>query len=403
MSARASDKRSHIDAELAAAQQRNELILASVVEGIHGLDGEGRIVFENVAALEMFGYAEGELIGRRAHDVLHHRRSDGSAYPSRECPIHRTLADGRRRSGEDRFFRKDGTAFPLEYQCAPLRADDGSVTGAVVTFRDITQRKRDEQLREAENGILDLITAGTGLSTVLERVAYAVEQALPGTLASILLYDPKTRRLRRGTGPSLPEEYNRALDGIEIGPEAGSCGTALYHLRRIIVEDIESDPLWANIRTFARRFGLRACWSTPVLDSSGSPLGTFALYCREPRTPTSYELALLDRLTRLISLSIERVRQAEALRASEARYRSMVELVPVAIWKEDWSGVTALLDELREAGVTDLRQHLRDHPDDAARGRSRSASRTATTPRCRFSKPGTSRSSFARSAPHRSS
>lgn len=119
MNARASYERNRIDAELAAAQQRNELILASVVEGIHGLDSEGRIVFENAAALEMFGYAAGELIGRRAHAALHPHHADGSASPSDECPLHRTLVDGYRRTGEDEFFRKDGTPFPVEYQCAP--------------------------------------------------------------------------------------------------------------------------------------------------------------------------------------------------------------------------------------------------------------------------------------------
>src|SRR5256884_6466445 len=90
-----------------------------------------------------------------------------------------------------------------------------------------------------------------------------------GSLSSILLVDPSANRLRHGAAPSLPGPYNEAIDGVAIGPFAGSCGTAAYRAEPVIVSDINTDPLWADYRDVALAHGLRACWSTPILSSAG--------------------------------------------------------------------------------------------------------------------------------------
>ncbi len=132
-------------AEQAMQRLRNQhaLILNSVGEGVHGLDLDGRIIFENPAAAALLGFQITELIGRAAHATMHHTRADGTPYPQEECPIHATLKDGVVRHVRDEiFWRKDGTSFPVEYTSAPLRDEEGRIIGVTVVFTDVTSAKR---------------------------------------------------------------------------------------------------------------------------------------------------------------------------------------------------------------------------------------------------------------------
>lgn len=129
---------------------RLESILDAAGEGIFGLDEEGRITFVNPAATKLFGYNEEELIGRKSHDVFHGNRQDGAPYPWSDCPNCRTMQDGQTRSGEEIYHRKDGSSFPVEYNCTPI-SEAGRIAGVVVTFRDMTDRKKlEEQFRHAQ-------------------------------------------------------------------------------------------------------------------------------------------------------------------------------------------------------------------------------------------------------------
>lgn len=152
------------EAALAESERIRGLVLESVGEGLHGLDGQGRIVFENAAALSMFGWKAEEMIGRHAHTLVHHHHADGSAYPVDECPIYKTLADGVAREARDEvFFRQDGTSFPVEFTCCAMRNSAGAVSGVVVTFRDITDRKRAEDQFRLLTQRLSLATRSHGI------------------------------------------------------------------------------------------------------------------------------------------------------------------------------------------------------------------------------------------------
>ena len=181
-------------------------------------------------------------------------------------------------------------------------------------------------LLTAQADALAEVVAGKPLVLVLDDLLRAVEQASPhGVLASVLLLDDDGRHLRHGAAPSLPAEYNAAIDGVEIGPSVGSCGTAAYRRARVVVEDIETDPLWDDFRELARRFDLRACWSTPIIGSGDEPLGTFALYSREPRHPGISELAAIDVLAGTFALIIERSRASQSgARLQDAAARRLV-------------------------------------------------------------------------------
>lgn len=190
---------------------------------------------------------------------------------------------------------------------------------------DITDRNLSEVVSAVDNTVLEMISSGAPVSDVLQVLCRIIEEQSPGLLCSILLLDADRRTLRHGAAPSLPERYNKAIDGVMIGPNAGSCGTAAYRGEPVIVSDIASDPLWVDYRDLALGHGLRACWSTPIMSKQGEVLGTFAVYYREPRSPSRQHLQLIERAAHLVRITIERKRVGDALRQAENRYRSIVE------------------------------------------------------------------------------
>jgi signal transduction histidine kinase len=156
----------------------------------------------------------------------------------------------------------------------------------------------------------------------LDSLVRLIEYELPDMQGSILLLDADGVTMRHGAAPSLPPEYCRAIDGAAIGPAAGSCGTAAYLGEQVIVTDIATDPLWKDYRDLALPFGLRACWSTPIVDDAGVVLGTFAMYYGEPREPDAHELGLTRTAAMLACNIIVRARTEAALRESEAKMRA---------------------------------------------------------------------------------
>jgi len=155
--------------QLEAAVERSSLILDSAGEGIFGVDLEGKVGFINPAANRMLGYGPDELIGQAVHEKIHHSHENGSRYPKEACPMYRTYVEGVSRHVNDEvLWRKDGQPFPVEYTSMPIRKD-GRVVGAVVTFMDITERKKMETAllaeRERLQKILDASPVGVGIST----------------------------------------------------------------------------------------------------------------------------------------------------------------------------------------------------------------------------------------------
>jgi len=172
-------------------------------------------------------------------------------------------------------------------------------------------RQRAEALLAGEKRLLEMIAKGDEVSTILDALCRLVEEISPTSLSSILLLDPDGLHLRHGAAPSLDPSYTRAIDGAAIGPVAGSCGTAAYRNEPVIVADIAEDPLWAAYRDLALPHGLRACWSTPVRASDGRVLATFAIYARQPGRPTPEQQSIIEQMTDLASIAIERKRADE--------------------------------------------------------------------------------------------
>lgn len=159
-------------------------------------------------------------------------------------------------------------------------------------------------------------TAAASKAETLEAMARIVETSNPGMRCSILLVDQATGRVTVGAGPSLPAAYNNAVEGLHIGPTVGSCGTAAYWNVPVVVEDIANDYLWRELRDAAALAGVRACWSHPIITTTGSVLGAVALYADEPRVPFPSQMDGLAIAARMIGLALERDRLEDQLRQS---------------------------------------------------------------------------------------
>ncbi len=190
------------------------------------------------------------------------------------------------------------------------------------SHRSFTERRQAELLLAGEKQALEMIASNAPLEEILDAVNAMIEARLPETLSSIHLLDDG--RLRHASAPSLPAAYNAAIDGVAVGPAVGSCGTAAHFGRQVTVADIASDPLWADYRDLASEHSLRACWSTPILSSNREVLGTFALYYRERREPTAADFEVMERMTHLAGIAIERRRADDAARelADQLRFQA---------------------------------------------------------------------------------
>ncbi len=175
-----------------------------------------------------------------------------------------------------------------------------------------------EALLAGEKRILELVARGGSLPEILGAMCRLGEELSDGALVSILLVSADGKSLRHGAAPNLPKRYSEAIDGGLIGPRAGSCGTAVYRKETVVVSDIETDPLWDDYRHLALAEGLRACWSTPIFSTTREVLGTFALYCLQPASPTPEQQSVVEQFAHLASIAIERSQAQEALRRGEA-------------------------------------------------------------------------------------
>lgn len=202
--------------------------------------------------------------------------------------------------------------------------------------------KKEEDFRLGQSLILQRIAANAPLNEVLNRLVLLIEAQSPDMLCSILLLSDDGDHIRHGAAPSLPEAYVKAIDGSPIGPRHGSCGTAMYRGEPVFVSDISTDPLWDDFRAFAESTGLRACWSTPILSGRGKVLGSFAMYYREPRSPTGAEANLTEVATRIAGLAIEHHAAREILARTQA------ELAQATHAATTGKAVVSIVDEVNQ-------------------------------------------------------
>ena len=228
-----------------------------------------------------------------------------------------------------RFFSKSGEVRWIHDESRVVKSEDGTHREIVTAWRDITESKLVEQLREARTAVLDGVAAKRSLESILLEIATRLETLYPVMRVSILIRDPHNGKLYTGAAPSLPTFFNQAVDGLEPGIGIGSCGTAAATGEPVIVEDIRTHPYWVPFLALAEAAGVRSCWSMPFKNDAGRVEGTFGLYYAEPRSPVASELAVMGEFARIAGLAVERVRADIVLRQAAAVFESTSEGVVI--------------------------------------------------------------------------
>ncbi|EJJ28514.1 PAS domain S-box/diguanylate cyclase (GGDEF) domain-containing protein [Rhizobium sp. CF142] len=284
---------------------RLKAIVHELPDFLYVKDRDGRFVFANAVMARSHGLENAaEIAGKRDFDLFDFETA------RRYFDVEQEIMSGGepRIDMEELVPQPDGGIMCRLTSKIPLRNDRGEVVGLIGVSRDITERKRQEELYRGQANLLEMIARNEPLPMILEALVLMIERQMTGISGSVLLLDSEGTRLYHGAAPNLPGAYSRMIDGVAIGPKVGSCGTAAWRGETIIVEDVMADPLWEDFRAMVSQFGFRSCWSTPICTSQKNVLGTFALYSKETRRPTEHEMKLVALATHIAGIAIERKR-----------------------------------------------------------------------------------------------
>ncbi len=315
-------ERKQAEQALVQLRCRSELILESVGEGIHGIDADGRIIFENSVAATLLGYTVEELSGKLAHEMMHHSRKDGTPFPVEQCAIHAALHHGVARTvGDEVFWRKDGTSFPVEYTTAPVRNERNEITGAVVAFRDITDRRESANKIGRLNRVYAVLS---GINALIVRVRnrddlfkeacrIAVEQG--GFRMSLMcIADRGTTKIVPVASAGKDAELLTAIEALLLSRSCAPntmVARAMMEKRALVSNDSQSDPQVLLGERYAKS-GVRSVAVLPLIASNES-IGVFALYADEIEFFHEEEIALLTDLTGNLSFALDQIEKEAKL------------------------------------------------------------------------------------------
>ena len=298
-----------VTAEASFFSADSELLFDLSIDMLWAATTTGMLVRVNKAVMEFLGRPAEELVGWPFLDLVHEEDRSAVAEAIGHLPMMAAPL-----VCEGRVQARDGSWRWVEWRC---RGRDGLI---FAVGRDLTESERQRALADAEEDLLLAIADERPISGTLDDVCHAVQSILEGSLCAVMLLSPDGTQLLTGAGPSLDPAFLAAIEGAPIGPMAGSCGTAACRVETVIVEDIATDPLWADHRDLAQRYGLRSCWSSPLLSRKQRVLGTFAIYRRTRHTPGAWERHVITRLTRSTAIALQR--KHFELELVEARQRA---------------------------------------------------------------------------------
>jgi PAS domain S-box-containing protein len=327
-------ERKRVEEKLSSTNEILQSILSSMGDAVIVADKNGNFLVFNPAAERMFGQGATQIASSEwSHQYGLYLPDKVTPFPPDQLPLTRSIR-GEEVNNVEIFVRhkKAPQGLWTRVNGRPLRGPNGELSGGVIVCRDITEVKKEEFFLFDQSRVLEMIAANASLSEVLTSLVLLMEGQADGLRCSILLLSRDGKHVRHGAAPSLPEAYVKAVDGMAIGPRNGSCGTAMYLRKQVVVKDVLTDPLWADYRKLAEICGLRACWSTPILSPHGDVLGSFAMYREETRGPHPEELRLTQIATHIAGIAIERQRAQETLREREARINLAAESADLAFW-----------------------------------------------------------------------
>ncbi|MFB2917324.1 PAS domain-containing protein [Aerosakkonema funiforme] len=301
--------------QTAQALQESEQFLRSIYEGVEQAiftvdvleNGEFRHIAFNPIAARLWGKLIEEIDANSPEENFHYINCvrTGSAISYEQCVV------------------SNNTPTWWLTTLNPIRDSSSRIYRIIGTSTDITLRKQAQTMLKLQNSILERIAKAEPLAVILDALLGTVELQIVDSLCSIMLCD-RDGKLRCTAAPQLPEAYLRAIDGISIGEGVGSCGTAAFRRQPVIVSDIATDPLTKNYRNLPLEYGLKACWSVPIIGSDNRILGVFAIYYRRICTPQTQELENIIRIANIAGIAIERELAAKTLQQLNQNLESLV-------------------------------------------------------------------------------
>ncbi|WP_426125877.1 PAS domain-containing protein [Pararhizobium sp. PWRC1-1] len=303
----------------------------SIVDGLPSivtlLSPDGHVEHANRHMLEYLGTTSEEMRGRAVGQAFHPEDR-----PEVLRRWERSAASGQPYDFEARLRRADGAYRWFHTQGCPLRASNGEISVWYFLQTDIEDRKRAEALLFGEKQLLEMVARGDSSPAVLDALCRLVESTADGCYCSVILADQSGQRVEQGAAPSIPAEFIDALIGRPINAESGPCGMATFLKEQVTSEDISTETRWPTWCPVAMEHGLMACWSTPISSSTGRALGAFAIYHREPSTPTSVLRELIEQFAHIASIAVEGLQSGAALKRSEAWLREAQHLSSTGSW-----------------------------------------------------------------------
>lgn len=322
-----------------------EAMINQIPDYIYAKDLDGRFLFANRAVVRDNGFRSvSEIVGRTDFDL--HPLTAAQAIEAVERMVMET---GEPDLGIEEQALNGGGERWLMMSRLPLRDEEGRTIGVVGMSRDITLRKKAERLMEAQSRLLEMVATGMPLRDFLTELVLMIEAHHPGSRGSVMLTTANGRYLEMAAAPSFPTVFRDAMHRLKIGPASGVSGTAAWRRQRVIIEDVNTDPLLESLRFLVDGLKLRSCSSTPILSSHGEVLGTFALFIDRPGSPDAQHDELTAIAVHLAGIAIERHRAEERIRHM-ARHDALTGLPNRLLLDAEFP---AILEEAK-AGENDL-------------------------------------------------
>ncbi|MET0322448.1 MAG: ATP-binding protein [Duganella sp.] len=273
--------------------------------------GTNHLLDVNRRARRLFGLTETELVQTDLPSLCPPLQPDGRLSDEVLTEHVIRVMAGATQMFALKMLHSSGRLLDCELRMVPLLSGEHRLMHVRVV--DVTERNLAAALRDGKNKLLEMIAQSAPLDATLDKLVQLIESQSPDVICTVMLLGPDGRTVASAAGPTMPRAYLDSLIGLPIGASVGSCGTAMFRRETVIVADILHNPLWEPYKDMAAQYGLRACWSIPIMHDRTNVIGSFAMYYRTVRAPSADDLALIGAAAHMAGIAISRLRREEEL------------------------------------------------------------------------------------------